>query len=182
MRSKQCTLFGMSEHWAGCGTRLSSPRYRYGSPHPRPRTGRPTRQRSLWRDRNRDAAKVRAYVRTRSLMTSCSPPNPSRQDKTRLPWRSVLVSRPRPLTALCPSFCPSTVVKTTGLVFDIWLLKCSGAKGTRTPGLLHAMNHPGIPRPGYMPPDQAVRWLTQADTGPDKHSLAPFCPSTCPSQ
>ena len=32
-----------------------------------------------------------------------------------------------------------------------------GAKGTRTPGLLHAMNHPATPRPGQMPPDQAIR-------------------------
>ena len=39
----------------------------------------------------------------------------------------------------CPSFCPSTAVMTTGSVFDIVPLKCSGAKGTRTPGLLHAM-------------------------------------------
>jgi hypothetical protein len=41
----------------------------------------------------------------------------------------------------CPSFCPSTMVRTTDLVFDIMPLKCSRAKGTRTPGLLHAMNH-----------------------------------------
>jgi len=33
----------------------------------------------------------------------------------------------------------------------------SGAKGTRTPGLLHAMNHPDISRPGHMRPDQAIR-------------------------
>ena len=39
----------------------------------------------------------------------------------------------------CPSFCPSAAARTTGSVFDIVLLKCSGAKGTRTPGLLHAM-------------------------------------------
>jgi hypothetical protein len=57
----------------------------------------------------------------------------------------------------CPSQCPSTAVTTTGQVLDIMPLKCSGAKGTRTPGLLHAMNHPGIPRPGQIQPDQAVR-------------------------
>ena len=39
----------------------------------------------------------------------------------------------------CPSSCPLVVVRTVGQVFDIVLLKCSGAKGTRTPGLLHAM-------------------------------------------
>jgi hypothetical protein len=40
----------------------------------------------------------------------------------------------------CPSQCPSTVMRTTNSVFDIMPLKCSGAKGTRTPGLLHAIH------------------------------------------
>src|SRR5215469_4527453 len=33
-----------------------------------------------------------------------------------------------------------------------------------------------------MPPDQDIRWLTQAETGSDKHLLAPLCPSNCPSR
>ena len=42
----------------------------------------------------------------------------------------------------CPSKCPSTRVMVTGLAFESHHLNWSGAKGTRTPGLLHAMNHP----------------------------------------
>jgi hypothetical protein len=42
----------------------------------------------------------------------------------------------------CPSECPSTRVMVTGLAFESHHLNWSGAKGTRTPGLLHAMNHP----------------------------------------
>ena len=47
----------------------------------------------------------------------------------------------------CPSKCPSTRVMVTGLVFDSHHLKWSGAKGTRTPGLLHAMGRAAVHRP-----------------------------------
>ena len=40
----------------------------------------------------------------------------------------------------CPSECPSTRVMVTGIAFELCDLNWSGAKGTRTPGLLHAMN------------------------------------------
>ena len=40
----------------------------------------------------------------------------------------------------CPSECPSARVTVTGLEFELYRLNWSGAKGTRTPGLLHAMN------------------------------------------
>ncbi len=40
----------------------------------------------------------------------------------------------------CPSECPSMGVMVTGLAFELFHLTWSGAKGTRTPGLLHAMN------------------------------------------
>jgi len=39
----------------------------------------------------------------------------------------------------CPSECPSIRVMVTGLAFELYRLNWSGAKGTRTPGLLHAM-------------------------------------------
>ena len=39
----------------------------------------------------------------------------------------------------CPSECPSTRVMVTGIAFELCDLNWSGAKGTRTPGLLHAM-------------------------------------------
>ena len=39
----------------------------------------------------------------------------------------------------CPSECPSARVMVTGLAFELYALNWSGAKGTRTPGLLHAM-------------------------------------------
>ena len=46
----------------------------------------------------------------------------------------------------CPSECPSARVMVTGLAFELYALHWSGAKGTRIPGLLHAMgNRPGSP-------------------------------------
>ena len=39
----------------------------------------------------------------------------------------------------CPSECPSMRVMVTGLAFELCTLNWGGAKGTRTPGLLHAM-------------------------------------------
>jgi hypothetical protein len=41
---------------------------------------------------------------------------------------------------ICPSECPSMRVMVTGLAFQLCDLTWGGAKGTRTPGLLHAMN------------------------------------------
>ena len=66
--------------------------------------------------------------------------------------------------------------------FENLSLTWCGAMGTRTPGLLHAMNHPPVPRPGHMWPDQARRQLTLAAAGSEQPSPAAFCPSNCPSK
>ena len=46
------------------------------------------------------------------------------------------------LEQICPSTSPSRRRQSSGWVFELMLLICSGAKATRTPGLLHTMNHP----------------------------------------
>ena len=73
-------------------------------------------------------------------MTSCTPPRPSQHDKHNCHQAFALVSQSDGIDGACPSQCPSTAVTTTGSVFDTRPLKCSGAKGTRTPGLLHAIH------------------------------------------
>jgi hypothetical protein len=39
---------------------------------------------------------------------------------------------------------PPTMGRVTGLLFEIYVLICSGAKGTRTPGLLHAIHDESV--------------------------------------
>jgi hypothetical protein len=103
----------------------------------------------------------RACLRARGPMTSCTPPNPSQQGRPRPPSRFPLGQPTEGAYSACPSQCPSTVMTTTNSVFDIMLLKCSGAKGTRTPGLLHAMgNRPGSP--SETAPPKTLLWA-------DKH-------------
>jgi hypothetical protein len=72
------------------------------------------------------------------LMTSCTAP---KQRIAALAWPRVelpLVSESSAGPGL-PLGSPLTVVAVTGLPFEIYPLICGGAKGTRTPGLLHAM-------------------------------------------
>jgi hypothetical protein len=86
------------------------------------------------------------------LVTSCAPPRPSQHAKHNCHQAFALLSQSDGIDSACPPQCPSTAVTTTGSVFDIRLLKCSGAKGTRTPGLLHAIHARAVARWGLTSP------------------------------
>ena len=105
-----------------------------------------------WR---RGTTVVRTYVRTRRLMTSCTPPSYSGKadlgDLSGVLWPGGSMQGPT-----CPSECPSIRVMVTGIAFESYCLNWSGAKGTRTPGLLHAMRirsvDPSPPQSNGEPP------------------------------
>ena len=111
-------------------------------------------------------------------VTSCAPPRPSQHDKHNCHQALALVSQSEGIDCACPSQCPSTAVTTTGSVFDIMPLKCSGAKGTRTPGLLHAMQ---VRQPACQGISDTYlrRWCTGVPVSACQ-SAGDGCPLGCP--